>query len=77
MPTESKIPLTEKRIGALTMGQYAIFCEAGLLATEVHDKLVQADKKKGMPAVGYINVKGKKIYYCRYAFINDTGIYKK
>lgn len=77
MPTASKIPQEAKKIGAVAIGRYAIFCEGMLVAAEIHDKLAAADTKHGMPAVGYISVKGKKIYYCRYAFVNDNDIYKK
>lgn len=77
MPTASKIPQEAKKIGAVAIGRYAIFCEGILVAGEIHDKLAAADQKKGLPAVGYISIKGQKIYYCRYAFVNDKDIYKK
>lgn len=76
MPTESKIPKEARIIGAISIGGYAIFCESSMI-DEVHSRLVEADKKPGMPAVGYINILCKKIYYCRYAFVNDNTIYKK
>lgn len=76
MPTESKIPPQARQIGAISIGGYSIFCPSPMVY-EVHRRLAEADKKPGMPAVGYINLKGEKIYYCRNAFINDPGIYKK
>lgn len=76
MPTYSKIPKKDREIGAIAINQYAVFCHRIFKAGEVVKKLQKA-KKKGMPACGYVSIKGVKIYYCRYGFVNDEDIYAK
>lgn len=72
-----KIPPDVKQIGAIAIGRYAIFCKGFLKATTIVDKLVKADNKKGIPIVGFIQIKKEKIFYCRFGFINDNDIYEK
>ncbi len=74
MPTFSKIPKAAKEIGAIAINQYAIFCKGILKAGNVV-KILQKEEKKGIPACGYVRVKGEKIYYCRYGFVDDKDIY--
>jgi hypothetical protein len=76
MATYSKIPQDVKAIGAIASGHYAVFC--GLMkAGEVFVKLQKdEDKGKSVPLVGYVTIKGKKIYYCRYGLVDDPSIYK-
>lgn len=76
MPTFSKIPKSAREIGAIAINQYAVFCEGIFKAGKVVTRLQKAEKK-GMPACGYVSIKGEKIYYCRYGFVNDEDIYDK
>lgn len=77
MPTYSKIPLEVKAIGAIASGRFAVFC--GLLkAGSVFTKLEKLDSEgKAFPMVGFITIKGEKIYYCRYGFVDDPDIYER
>ena len=77
MPTYKKIPKDAKAIGAIAIGQYAIFCKGLFKAGMLYNKLIAADKKRSIPAVGYISYKGEKVYYCRYGFVNDPDVYAK
>lgn len=75
MPTYAKIPPNIKAIGAIAIGRYAVFCRGIIKASNIARKLDNADKKSGIPAVGYISHKGDKTYYCRYGFVDDPDIY--
>jgi len=76
MPTFKKIPKEIRVIGAVAIGRYAIFCKGVLKASTIATKLDKAEKN-GIPAVGYVTMKGEKIYYCRYGLINDPDVYAK
>ena len=76
MPTFKKIPQKVKDTGCIGIDRYAVFCKGLLKASSVVDKLSKAEKK-GIPAVGYVTIKGEKIYYCRYGFVDDPDIYAK
>lgn len=76
-PVYSKIPPDVKAIGAIASGHYAVFCNGLLKAGEVFVFLNKLEeKKKTIPLVGYVTVKGEKIFYCRYGFVNDPDIYE-
>jgi hypothetical protein len=70
-----KIPKEAKALKAIVMGGYAIFCQGFLKAANVTSELHSVDKKKGIPAYGFIMYKKEKVYYCRYGFINSPDIY--
>lgn len=77
MPTFKKIPKDVKAIGAIGCGPYAIFCKGLLKASDVANRLQKAEKRNGIPVVGYVSLKGEKIYYCRYGFVDDPDVYAK
>ena len=76
MATFCKIPKNVKNIGCIAIGNYAIFCKGVVKAANVHDKLIQSEKK-GIPAVGFLHFNKEKVYYCRLGFVNDKKIYQK
>lgn len=75
MATFSQIPVKEKEIGVTAIGRYAIFVRGLLTATTIANKLAKLDNKGGIPVHGFITFKKKKIYYCRFGFVNDDSIY--
>lgn len=78
MPTYSKIPQNIKKLHTTASGRYVVFTKGGLLeAGEVFVRLEEAEKRKTIPLVGYVTIKGKKYYYCAYGLFNDPDIYTK
>lgn len=75
MPTYKKIPPAVKEIGAVGITKWAVFCRGLLKAALVVDKLEKAEKRGGVPIVGYLQMDGERIYYCRYGFVDDPDIY--
>lgn len=74
MATYSKIPQKVREKGCVACGPYAVFC--GLLAAgKVFSQLNAQDNGQGIPAHGYIVIKGIKYYYCRYGLVSDPDIY--
>ncbi|MBD1364398.1 hypothetical protein IDJ77_11315 [Mucilaginibacter sp. ZT4R22] len=77
MPTYSKIPIAQKKIGRYDFGGYSVFCKSFALATQITQALFKADTSRGIPGYGYLILKGKKYYYSRYGFADDPDTYTK
>ena len=77
MPSFCKIPQEVKKTGCVAIGHYAVFCKSAVTAAQVATVIRKHDLEKGIPAVGFLTIKGKKFYYCRYGFVNDPDIYAK
>lgn len=72
---QAKIPLDIKGTGAIASGRFAVFTSL-LKMGDVMIALETADEERGVPVSGYVEINGKKTFYCLYGFVNDSGVYE-
>jgi hypothetical protein len=77
MPTYSKIPKKVREVGCIAINEWAIWCTGLLKAGVIMTRICRADKRGGLPLVGYVSYKGERVYYCRYGLVGDEDIYSK
>lgn len=77
MATFAKIPLLEKKKGAIASGHFAVFGSLMKVGSAMVKLETEYESKKGVPAHGYVTIKGVRFYYCMYGFIDDPDIYEK
>tara|TARA_B100000508_G_C11464650_1_gene280976 strand:+ start:908 stop:1123 length:216 start_codon:yes stop_codon:yes gene_type:complete len=70
----SKLPKRLKKEEVVAIGPIAVWTKSIITAGEV---LTRVQRRKSVGLCGTATVKGKKIYWCRYGFLNDDMIYTR